>query len=135
MDKGVFMGFKNNKTRELKNIFSKALRDALRQNFGGMPSASIVAREFNLRSNHTNPITQETARRWMRGVSIPETLRLEVLANWLKLDLNEVFCITSCSTKLSFQIPLEWGSLNQREFELIINIGRLLLEHSQRTGF
>lgn len=77
-----------NKTNDIKENFAALLRDSLRSRFGRIPSAAVVAREFNLRAYDTPPISQESARRWMRGVSLPEEQRLRVLVNWLNLDFN-----------------------------------------------
>ncbi len=77
-----------NKTNEIKENFAALLRDSLRSRFGRIPSAAVVAREFNLRAYDTPPISQESARRWIRGVSLPEEQRLRVLVNWLNLDFN-----------------------------------------------
>lgn len=60
--------------------------------YGKVPTASALARDFNLRAHGIEPITQESARRWMRGVSIPEEDRLRILVEWLQLDFNEVLC-------------------------------------------
>jgi hypothetical protein len=78
------------KTNDIKDNFSALLRDSLRSRFGRIPSAAVVAREFNLRAYDTAPISQESARRWIRGVSLPEEERLRVLVNWLDLDFNRV---------------------------------------------
>lgn len=56
-----------------------------------MPSAAVVARDFNFRSPQLSPISQETARRWIRGLSVPEIERLSILATWLKIDVKEIF--------------------------------------------
>ena len=77
-----------NKTSDIKENFSAILRDSLRKRFGRIPSAAVVAREFNLRAYDTSPVSQESARRWLRGVSLPEEERLRVLVNWLNLDFN-----------------------------------------------
>jgi hypothetical protein len=77
-----------NKTNDIKENFAALLRDSLRTRFGHIPSAAVVAREFNLRAYDTPPISQESARRWIRGVSLPEEQRLRVLVNWLNLDFN-----------------------------------------------
>jgi hypothetical protein len=77
-----------NKTNDIKENFAALLRDSLRSRFGRIPSAAVVAREFNLRAYDTPPISQESARRWIRGVSLPEEQRLRVLVNWLNLDFN-----------------------------------------------
>lgn len=55
-----------------------------------MPSASVVSRDFNLRAENIAPISQETARRWIRSISIPEIEKLQLLVEWLDLDLSFV---------------------------------------------
>lgn len=61
-----------------------------------------MAREFNLRAYDTTPISQESARRWIRGVSLPEEERLRVLVEWLDLDFNEALRAKSCYPKPRF---------------------------------
>lgn len=74
---------------QIREAFSAQLRERLRQRFRGkLPSASMVAREFNLRAGVAPLISQESARRWIRGNSIPDAPRLAVLAAWLSLDFN-----------------------------------------------
>lgn len=53
-----------------------------------MPSAAVLARDFNFRSSHTQPISAETARRWIRGLSMPEMERLTVLIDWLGMRVD-----------------------------------------------
>jgi len=79
------------KQSEIKDLFSCSLRNCLSAYYGKIPSAATFARDFNLRAYGTTPITQESARRWIRGVSLPEEDRLCVLINWLNLDFNEIF--------------------------------------------
>ncbi len=80
------------KAIEIKDVFSRSLRACLHKHYGKVPTASIIARDFNLRAYDIEPITQESARRWIRGLSIPEEDRLKVLIEWLKLDFNDVLC-------------------------------------------
>jgi hypothetical protein len=61
---------------------------ALALRYQEIPSAAFVAKEFNLRTSTSEPITQESARRWLRGLAIPELDKLLVLRSWLDLDLN-----------------------------------------------
>lgn len=75
---------------ELKEHFSRSLREHLKNYYGKVPSASIVAKDFNLRASDIDPISQESARRWIRGVSLPDQDRLRVLIEWLNLDFNQV---------------------------------------------
>ena len=72
----------------MKLAFSKELSRRLIEYYGRMPSASVVSRDFNLRANDDSAISQETARRWMRSLSLPEIERLQVLVEWLGLDMS-----------------------------------------------
>jgi hypothetical protein len=72
----------------MKLAFSKELSRRLIEYYGRVPSASVVSRDFNLRANGDSAISQETARRWMRSLSLPEIERLQVLVVWLRLDVS-----------------------------------------------
>jgi hypothetical protein len=72
----------------MKLEFSKELSRRLIEHYGRVPSASVVSRDFNLRANNDLAISQETARRWMRSLSLPEIERLQILAEWLGLDMS-----------------------------------------------
>ena len=71
--------------------FSKALNDALKNRFGRIPSASKLALEFNCRAFKTKNITNETARKWMRGKALPKTTSLQTLIEWLVIDPVNIF--------------------------------------------
>ncbi len=71
--------------------FGDLFRQSLKKRYGELPSAGFVAREFNLRCAKTPTITNETARRWIRGCTLPDSSRLEVFASWLDIDYNAVF--------------------------------------------
>lgn len=74
---------------DLKSRFSASLNTQLLSYYRRIPSASILARDFNMRAQGSiSPITQETARRWIRGLSMPEMDKLQILAQWLELDIN-----------------------------------------------
>jgi hypothetical protein len=72
----------------MKAAFSKELSKRLIEYYGRMPSAAIVSRDFNLRAKHISAISQETARRWMRSLSLPEIEKLQVLIEWLGLEMS-----------------------------------------------
>ena len=75
----------------MKAIFSKLLCLELVRHYGRMPSASVLARDFNLRcTQDVKPITNETARRWIKGISLPELTRLNVLSSWISLDIGNL---------------------------------------------
>ena len=72
----------------LQESFALALNSALLVRYDKIPSASFLAREFNLRATNLEPVTQETARRWIKGLAIPKFDKLLLLRSWLDLDLN-----------------------------------------------
>jgi len=69
--------------------FSIALRSGLVNKFSRIPTAQKFSDEFNLRS--VNPITRETARKWINGLVMPESERLLVLIQWLNLNSDYVY--------------------------------------------
>ena len=72
----------------MKEQFARSLRESLRVRYGKLPSAAVLAREFNLRADGVSPITQESARRWMRGEAFPRPEYLEILLSWLGVSLD-----------------------------------------------
>lgn len=73
---------------ELRQAFALAFINGLVMRFKEVPSAAFIAKEFNLRAPGLKSISQESARRWLRGLAIPEFDKLLVLRSWLDLDLN-----------------------------------------------
>ena len=71
--------------------FGLVFRESLKRTYGRLPSASFVAAQFNLRSHSASAVSQESARRWIRGSSIPDPQRLSVLSSWLDIDYNSIF--------------------------------------------
>ena len=69
--------------------FSIVLRSGLVNKFSRFPTAQKFSDEFNLRS--VNPITRETARKWINGLVMPESERLLVLIQWLNLNSDYVY--------------------------------------------
>jgi len=74
--------------KALQESFSLALTNALLLRYHEIPSAAFLAREFNLRAHYSELITQESARRWLKGLAIPKFDKLLILRAWLDLDLN-----------------------------------------------
>lgn len=72
----------------LRDSFATALKNCLVGRYRELPSAAFVAKEFNLRTYTTEAITQESARRWLKGLALPDLAKLLVLRNWLDLDIN-----------------------------------------------
>lgn len=76
----------------VKERFAQVLRTTLVAHFGGrLPSNAVIAREFNLRAYGADPVTQESVRRWVQGISMPDETKLRILVVWLDLDLRSCF--------------------------------------------
>ncbi len=74
--------------------FYEALRSGLINRFGKIPTASKLAIEFNIRNFQSNPISRETARKWINGQSLPSSPRLKTLISWLDLDASFIYATT-----------------------------------------
>ena len=74
--------------------FHLAFRAGLINRFGEIPTASKLAIEFNLRNFQSNPISRESARKWINGQSMPESSRLKILISWLNLDASFIYSTT-----------------------------------------
>jgi hypothetical protein len=64
--------------------FSERLKGAMRE-AGYEPRPSVLEKAFNTRY-WGKPITFQAASSWLKAVSIPEQDKLQVLAEWLKID-------------------------------------------------
>lgn len=72
--------------QDLKNNFSLHLQNKLRERYGKVPSCAVFARDFSLLAKDVEPISIETARKWIRGKALPHASRLRVLCAWLQID-------------------------------------------------
>lgn len=68
--------------------FRDLLRQALADRYGYLPSASFVAREFNLRHKGAKTISSESVRRWLQGQCLPRIERIQTISAWLGLRLD-----------------------------------------------
>ena len=66
--------------------FERTLGTGIAKKFGRQVSAQRFADQFNLHAHGTDTISRETARKWIRGTTIPDYERLAVLIEWLELD-------------------------------------------------
>ena len=92
--------------------FSIALRSGLVNKFSRIPTAQKFSNEFNLRSE--NPITRETARKWINGLVMPESERLLVLIQWLNLNSDYMY-LPSAEVDVENYPPSKIQRLRQRE--------------------
>ena len=67
-----------------KSEFSNRLKNAI-QDAGYQLRPTILEREFNTRY-WGRPVTVQAVRRWLRGEAIPSQEKLQVLADWLKIE-------------------------------------------------
>jgi hypothetical protein len=100
---------------EVKSNFAHLLRESLRQRYGRVVPAAFLALEFNLRARDCEPITQEAARRWLNGVSMPEERKLRLLVSWLNIDLSHCFANPKSSESNNHSAA---GYNNPQDFEL-----------------
>jgi len=85
----------------MRTRFADSLNRQLLDYYGRIPSAAALARDFNLRAENIAPITQEAARRWIRGLSMPEMDKLQVLISWLGLNIDFLSESSQEATKTS----------------------------------
>ena len=76
------------RNQEVAILFSQALKIGLLSKFRKIPSSGYIAKEFNLRATDSATITAETARRWLKGMVLPDVPKLINLSKWLEIDLN-----------------------------------------------
>ena len=112
----------------MTNIFSEYFRAALRKKYGRLPSAAFLAIQFNRLIASDNCVSQETARRWMRGVSMPKYSHLNTLAIWLSMDIN----VLLSESGISNFVPSGKSNLifSDRTMELALAIEQLPAETS-----
>lgn len=77
--------------QQIRENFAATLRERLRTHHRGtLPSAAAFAIHFNVAVASADlQISQETARRWLRGASLPDETRMLALADWLDINLHE----------------------------------------------
>ncbi|SDK24192.1 transcriptional regulator [Billgrantia gudaonensis] len=71
-----------------ESAFADRLANAMRA-AGYEPRPAVLEREFNLRF-WGKPVTLQGVRRWLRGETLPQQEKLEVLAAWLNVEPQEL---------------------------------------------
>ena len=77
--------------KEFALKFAEVLNRHLVMKYNKVPSGYFFANQFNLRAKGTSTITAETARKWIKGIAVPEIDRFKVLIEWLSMDTSELF--------------------------------------------
>lgn len=60
----------------------------LRRSPEKVTGATELANRFNLRHRGEQPVSPQTAHKWLTGRTIPTPDKLETLANWLRVELH-----------------------------------------------
>jgi transcriptional regulator with XRE-family HTH domain len=71
-----------------KAAFSERLQFALRRRPEKVTGATELALHFNLRHHGEQPVSPQTAHKWLTGRTIPTADKLATLAEWLQVDLH-----------------------------------------------
>ena len=69
--------------------FMEAFKGGLFEKFALIPTNSFVATQFNLRAHGTTVVSRETARKWLKGLSLPSPSHLITIIKWLKLNPSD----------------------------------------------
>ena len=75
----------------LNQKISEEIKACLEKKYKRKIKNAEFATFYNLQFDRS--ITTETARKWLRGESVPNVHTINDLANWLKMDLSRLFKI------------------------------------------
>lgn len=99
-----------------KADFGTRLCKALQEQ--GVPlRPSVLEREFN-RRYWGRPVTLQAVRRWMRGEAIPAQDKLQVLAEWLKIE-PQMLRFGDGAVHAAHRAQQRWDVLNYAERETL----------------
>jgi len=84
-----------NNLKKIKKSFSEELNKSLFHKYNRKVTTTFFVNEFNLRAHGTKVIAYETGRKWLKGISLPQTSKIQVLVEWLGLDPKILFDINS----------------------------------------
>jgi transcriptional regulator with XRE-family HTH domain len=73
----------------LNKKFSEEIKACLEKKYKRKIKNAEFATFYNLQFDRS--ITTETARKWLRGESVPNVHTINDLANWLEMDLSGLF--------------------------------------------
>ena len=122
---------------EEKGNFSRRLKEAMRKaRLDAGPTR--FAREFNLR-HHGEPVTAQTARKWLYGGALPTQDKLRTLAHWLEVSPHwlrygepERAHTTAKQDTATYAVDSAWlekkfDSLSEPHRKMVLEITRALL--------
>ena len=80
-----------NNLEKAKCNFSDQLKQALQNKYHKKVPVVFFVNQFNLRAHGTAPIAYETGRKWLNGIAIPQLSKMQILVEWLNLDIQLLF--------------------------------------------
>ncbi|WJF90113.1 transcriptional regulator [Paraburkholderia bonniea] len=75
-------------TIEEKAAFAERLRFSMTRVNEKLKGGTDLALHFNLRHRNGEPVSPQTAHKWLTGRTIPTPDKLHTLAEWFKVDLH-----------------------------------------------
>ncbi|SRR6266513_1012737 len=124
---------------EEKEDFSRRLKEAMRKARVDAGGPTRFAREFNLR-HHGEPVTAQTARKWLYGSALPTQDKLRTLAQWLEVspqwlrygEAERSHTAVAKQDAVSYAVDSAWlekkfDSLSEPHKKMVLEITRALL--------
>ncbi|MBB3255991.1 transcriptional regulator with XRE-family HTH domain [Paraburkholderia bannensis] len=75
-------------TSEEKAAFAERLKFAMKRAPEKLRGSTDLANRFNLRHHGEQPVSPQTAHKWLSGRTIPTSDKLETLAEWFDVDVH-----------------------------------------------
>ncbi len=75
-------------TVEEKAAFAERLKFAMKRAPERLRGGTDLAMHFNLRHRGEQPVSPQTAHKWLTGRTIPTDDKLHTLADWFRVDLH-----------------------------------------------
>ncbi|CAM2181400.1 HTH cro/C1-type domain-containing protein [Paraburkholderia sacchari] len=75
-------------TIEEKAAFSERLKFAMKRAPEKLRGSTDLANKFNLRHHGEQPVSPQTAHKWLSGRTIPTSDKLDTLAKWFDVDVH-----------------------------------------------
>jgi hypothetical protein len=123
-----------NNLEKAKCNFSDELKQALQNKYHKKVSVVFFVNQFNLRAHGTAPIAYETGRKWLNGIAIPQLSKMQILVEWLNLDLQLIFAPFAVPKTNTLDLSsLNEDSLNNNNILDLIHAIALELDHKHQN--
>ena len=100
--KGIFLNMDDEiNIQTIKKEFAVALKKGIYKKFNKHLSIADFTIQYNLQFHQ--PISNETARKWLSGLSLPQIDKLVHMTQWLNLELPQLFGLPECTQSKVFE--------------------------------